>query len=184
MSSALDPITLAHRETGAIRLTIGDLRDLAEGHTGSGGPNLRLAVGQDRNNRGGDNLGTHNLAIARVVGGSSTLHQDDLDRLALGSPGAIVQVVEVSRGALVPNSATTQSQRTIATGGKPSSVDGTCLSRGVKLELVVASNVSSATLSVGQDTIVEIGHEDAVAGALVALLWSGTDLSASMAPQW
>lgn len=165
-------------QTGAVALTIGDLRNLAEGNTSGGGPDLGLSVGQGRNNGGGDNLGTDNLAIARLVG-VSTLHQDNLNRLALGGPRAVVQVVEVSRGALVPNSAVTQSQRTIATSGESSSVDGARLSGGIKLELVVASNVSSAALSVGQDAIGEVGDEDAVAGALITLLWRGDELSAS-----
>lgn len=157
---------------GRGQLTIGDLRDLADRDTSGRSLDLGLAVGQDRNDRGGDNLGTHNLARARV-GGAPTRHQDDLDGVTLGGPVTVVQVVEVSGGALVPNSAATKGQRAIAAGGESGSVDGACLGRRVVLELEVASDVTSATLGVGEDAILQGVNEDALAGALGALLSRG-----------
>lgn len=154
---------------GVIQPTIGDLRDLADGDTNSGGLDLGLAVGQGRHNGGGDDLSADNLAIARLARGSAG-HQDNLDRLTLSGPGAVVKVVEVSRSALVPDSVATESERAVATCGETRSVDSTRLRGLVELELVIASDVTSATLSIGQDAVLKGGNEDAVAGAFVALL--------------
>ena len=103
------------RKAQKSRLTIRDLRNLADGNTSGGGLDLGLAIGQGRHDCGGDDLSTDNLAVGGL-GGSTALHQDNLDRLALGSPGAVVQVVEVTREALVPDSAATEGQGAIATG--------------------------------------------------------------------
>lgn len=77
----------------------------------------------------------------------------DGDRRALGSPVHVVQVVEVTAQALVENVGSSQSEGAIAANRPSSSVNSTSLRWLVELELVVGSNVTSATDGVRQNTI-------------------------------
>lgn len=146
-------------------LTIRDLGDLAQWDTGRSGLDLRLAIGQRADNCGGDNLRTDDLAIAALRRGSPAWHDQNLDGRALGSPVAVVQVVEVAALALVEDGGAAQRQGAVATSREAGCVDGTSLRGLVVLELVVASNVASATLGVEKGAIGQGGDEDAVARA-------------------
>lgn len=152
-------------------LTISDLGHLADGNANGGGPHLRLTVAQSAHNGGGDDLGANNLAIVGLRGATAR-ENDNLDRGALGSPVAIVQVVEVARLALVPDGRATQGEGAVLTRAEASGVDGTGLRGSIKLELEVAGNVTNAALSVGQDRARQAGDKNAIAGALSTLLLS------------
>lgn len=155
--------------------TIANLRDLAQGNACGGSLDLRLAIAQGAHNGGRNNLRANNLTIGSLGSsriGSATRQDDNLDRLALGGPVAVVQVVEVARQTLVPDSRAAQSQRAVAASREASRVDGTGLGRGIELELVVGRNVTSARLAVGQDTAREGGDEVAITSARVTLLYS------------
>jgi hypothetical protein len=147
--------------------------NLADGDGNSGRKDLRLAVRKRLHNGGGDDLGSDNLSIARLIrttrGSIATRHGDDLNGLALGSPVAVVKVVKVTRLALVPGSRVTEGQRVVTTDGETGGVNGTGLGRAVELELVVGCNVSSAVLSIGQDTILQGEQKSAVRAARVTL---------------
>lgn len=149
--------------------TIRDLRNLADGNTSGGGADLRLAVAEIAHNGGGDNLSTDNLSIARLIGATAG-ENDNLDRGALSGPVAIVQVVEVARLALIPNSGATKGKRAVVARAEASGVDSTGLGRVVKLELEVASNIAGTALSISQDRARQGGDKNAVAGALSTLL--------------
>lgn len=160
------------------KLTIRDLRNLADGNTSGGGADLRLAVAKIAHNGGSDNLSADNLAIARLVGATAR-ENDNLDRGALGGPVAVIQVVEVARLALIPNGGATKGEGAVVASAEASGVDGTGLRGLVELELEVASNIASAALSIGQDGVRQGGDKNAVAGTLSTLLLSKRLVSAT-----
>lgn len=146
------------------------IADLANRDWHSGRDNLRLPIRQGDHHGGGGHLGA-DCALAIVDSASTTAGQNqNLNWRALLGPVTIVQVVKVARAALVPNSGVTQSQGAVGTVGETSRVDGTCLGGVVKLKLIVAGDVASATGGIGNDSIVEFGKQDTVASASGALL--------------
>lgn len=156
------------RESG--KLTIRDLRDLAQRNARGGGLDLRLAIRQGADNGGGDDLGADDLAVARLRGGAAARHDQDLDGGALGGPVTVVQVEEVAALALVEDGRAAQGQRAVGAGREARRVDGAGLGGLVVLELVVTGNVACAALRVQQRAVRQRRHEDAVARAGVALL--------------
>jgi hypothetical protein len=79
------------------------------------------------------------------------------DLLALSTLGLVVEVVESTAEALVPDGRVTKSESAVGTSGETSGVDGTSLGRTIELELLVGSNVTNAALVVSEDTVGE-GH--------------------------
>lgn len=145
------------------------MRNLADRNASGGGSDLRLAVAQGAHNGGSDYLSADHLAIARLVGATAG-ENDNLDWGALGGPVAVIQVVEVTRLALVPNSRATKGERAIVARAKACGVDGTGLRGFVELELKVTGNIASTVKSVSQDGVGKGGDKDAVARALSTLL--------------
>lgn len=152
------------------------MRNLADRDASGGGSNLRLAVAQGAHNGGGDNLGADNLAIASLAG-ATTGENDNLDGGALRGPVAVVQIVEVTRLALVPNGGATEGEGAIAARAEASSVDGTGLRGTVELKLEVGGDIACPLLSVDQDRVGKAGDKDAVARALSTLLLGQTLVS-------
>jgi len=74
----------------------------------------------------------------------------DKDRRALASGRLVVKVVERSTEALVEDRRAAKSQGAICADGETASEDGTILWRTIKLELVVRSDVSGASVGVKQ----------------------------------
>ncbi len=83
---------------------------------------------------------------------------------ALSGPVAIVQVIEASAQALVEDVGGTQRKRAIAANGETGGEDSAGLGRGVKLELVVCSDVPSTALGVRKDPIGESERKRRIAG--------------------
>lgn len=72
----------------------------------------------------------------------------------------VVQVVEVTRQALVEQVLVTQGQETSRGDGPTSSIDGTGLRwRTVKLELSVGHNSANSALGVGQDGLIQLHRQ-------------------------
>ena len=92
-------------------------------------------------------------------------HSEDLNRRALLSPPAVVQVVEVARLALVEDGRAAQRQGAVAALGEASCVYGAGLRGPVKLELVVGSDVAGSALRILEDTVGKSGHENSGSGA-------------------
>jgi len=91
------------------------------------------------------------------------------DLLALSTLSDLVEVVEGTAQALVPDGRATERKGAVGTGGETTSVDGTSLSWSVELELLVGGNVSGAVLAVSEDTVLEGDLED-VGTSLVGAL--------------
>ena len=146
--------------------------NLAHGDGHNGGVDLGLAVADGRHNGRGDHLGADGLAAAVVAAaaagaGAAARHGDNLNGRALGSPVAVVQVVERARQAAVEGGRATNCQGAVAAQGEAAVVDGAGLGRrAVKLELVVGDNGADAALGVGQDTVLELKDEVAGVGAV------------------
>lgn len=62
-------------------------------------------------------------------------------RIGHSRPVSVIKIVEAAAKTLVEDGGTTQSKAVVRAERKPSSVDGTGLRRGVKLELVVGSDI-------------------------------------------
>lgn len=152
-------------------LTVGDLRDLADGDASRGRLDLGLSVGEGAHDGGRDDLGADDLAVISLGGSAATWQDDNFDGRALGGPVAVVEVEEVARLALVEDSRAAESQRAVATRGEARGEDGAGLGRLVKLELEVASDVTSSGLGVRQNTVGEAGDQGTSAGAGGSLLW-------------
>jgi len=137
-----------------LRLAIRDLRDDA----GSGSTSLRLTVG-DLGDAGW--CGDLGLTVTDLGGtGTASLHSSDVDRNALCTGALAVQVVEVTREALVKDSwcrtaIGRESEGVVATEREPAGFLSTGLNRSVELELIVGGNVSLAASLVLQNTVVE-----------------------------
>ncbi len=156
---------------GAVSLNL-SIANLAHGDGDSGGLDLGLAVGESGDDGGhshaGGDGGLHGAATVVLLAAAG--HGDNLDGLALLGPRAVVQVVEVTRAALVEDGGGTDGQGAVLASGETSSVDGTSLGgRAVELELVVGDNGANAALAVGQDTILEVKDERLVARARTLL---------------
>ena len=163
--------------SGSLGLVIGDLSHA------SGGWGLRLVV-RDLRNTGGASSG-HGLGLsirglsdtsrraARARG--ATWEGVDVDGRALGSPVAVVEVVEATRVAGVEDGRATKSERAIATDGETASVDGTSLRWRVELELVVGGNVASVALLVLEHPVVEGQDERTHAIGLTLRNWLVTE---------
>lgn len=78
-------------------------------------------------------------------------------------PAAIIQVVEGARETLIEDRGATQRKGAIAANGEAAGVDGSCLSRAIKLELVVGSDISSTALGIGEDPIGEADGQGTIA---------------------
>jgi len=125
-----------------LRLTIRDLAD-------NSSRGLRLSVGDlsDCSNTGSRWLAVRGLANrARRAAGDGI----DQDCLAVRSPIAVIQVVEVSADALIEDVGSTEGERAIVAEGEASGIDGSGLRRVVELELEVGGNISSAFLGIGE----------------------------------
>ena len=177
--------------SGSLDLAI---RDLSDGDTTSGGLNLTIGDLSDRGTGRGldltirdlsDSLGGGGgleLTVANLgssaSGSSTTSLQDvDVDGRALVASGLVVKVVEVTAQALVEDGRATDGKSAVAADGETRGVDGTGLGRLVELELVVGSNVTSAALVIGQDTVGKSDSQDLVLTSLEAALGGGGDVS-------
>lgn len=155
-----------------MQLTVRDLRDLAHGDAGSRRPNLRLAVAEGRDDSGGDYLSANDLSVAGLACRAlATRHDDDLNGRALRSPRAVIQVVKVTTGALIEDSRTAQGKGAVRTGREARGVNCTSLRGAVELELVIGCDVSSSSLSVLENTVLQLRDQNAVGGAVTALLF-------------
>jgi len=153
------------------------ITNLANGDAPSCGDDLRLAIAQGDHYGGLHIGGTHgHLALIPDSVGSTARHHKNLDGRALFRPPAIVQVVKVTRAALVEDGRITQSEGAIAADGETRRVDGTRLGRLVELELVIGGNVSGAAGRIGDDTTLEFGDEDTVGRASSTLLWNTLEI--------
>jgi len=170
------------------------IRDLSDGDTTSGGLNLTIGDLSDRGTGRGldltirdlsDSLGGGGgleLTVANLgssaSGSSTTSLQDvDVDGRALVASGLVVKVVEVTAQALVEDGRATDGKSAVAADGETRGVDGTGLGGLVELELVVGSNVTSAALVIGQDTVGKSDSQDLVLTSLEAALGGGGDVS-------
>lgn len=173
---------LGDRSTGSLvagggdnlDLTVGNLLvDLAQRNGDHGGVNLGLAVANGGDDSGlhhaGSNGGLAGVASRLVAVVSAARGGDELNRLALLSPVLVVEVVEVTRQALVEDGGGAEGNGAVVAGRETASVDGAGLGRAVKLELTVGDNGAGAALAVPEDTVVESQDEGGVFGA-VALL--------------
>jgi hypothetical protein len=125
-----------------LRLTIRDLAD-------NSSRGLRLSVGDlsDCSNTGSRWLAVRGLANSARRGARDGIDQD---WLAVRSPIAVIQVVEVSADALIEDVGSTEGERAIVAEGEASGIDGSGLRRAVELELEVGGNISSAFLGIGE----------------------------------
>lgn len=156
---------------GAVSLNLA-VTDLAHGDRNSGGLDLGLAIVESGDNGGDSQAGGDGRlhGAPAVVLLAAARHGDNLDGLALLGPVAVVEVVEVTRAALVENGGRANGQGAVLAGRETSSVESTSLGgRAVELELVVGDDGADAALAVGQDTILEIENEGLVAGAVTLL---------------
>jgi hypothetical protein len=140
---------------GSLGLAVGDLSD--DGTAGWLG-GLRLTITDLSNGRSGGGLG---LAIRDLSGTSASIGSLDVDGNAILSDRLAVQVVEVAGQALIPDSVVTDGKGLIAAQREARGLASASLNWGVKLELVVAGDVSLATSLVLQDTISEGQSEGA-----------------------
>lgn len=122
-------------------LAISVLRD----GDGNGGGSLRLSI-RDLCDWGSST--SSGWLSVRGLSDGATGHDADEDRLALGSPGTIVQVVKGSTQAFVEDSRGAESERAVRANRETSSVDGSSLGRSIELELVVGRNISGSALSI------------------------------------
>lgn len=102
---------------------------------------------------------------AEILGALATRNHHDLNRRALLSPPAVIQVVKVAGFALVKHSRAAQGQGAIAALAEASCVDGASLRGAVKLELIVGSDIAGSVLCILDDTVRERCHENAGPGA-------------------
>ncbi len=72
----------------------------------------------------------------------------DVNRGALSSPRSVVEVVEVAAQALVEDAGSPKSKGAVCAVGETSGVNSASLGWGIELELVVGSNVASASLGI------------------------------------
>ncbi len=140
--------------------------------------NLGLAVANGADNGGLDHGGADGLLAGVASGvaaarGGAARGGNQLDGLALGSPVAVVEVVEFTRQALVEDGGGAEGNGAVVAGGETSSVDGAGLGRGaIELELVVGDNGADAALLVSQDTVLE-RQDEAGVRVTAALLFGG-----------
>lgn len=151
--------------SGSLGLSITDLGD---GSTGSSS-DLGLSVG---NLSSDTDAGSGRLAITLLAdggtAGGATGQDIDENGLALSGPAAIVQVVEATAQALVPDGGATEGEGAIVAHGEARGVDGIALRGLVELELVVGGNVTSAALGILQVAVAQGEDEGSfvTAGAL------------------
>jgi hypothetical protein len=154
------------RLVGACRcldLTVGNLSHRRRSGLVGTSRSLDLSVGDLANSRSTESR----ARLARRAAGATRGDDADRDRLALGRPVTVIQVIEVARAALVERGGGSQGQQVVLADGEASGVDGTSLGGAVELELVVGGDVSGAGLGVLEDTVVEGNQQRA---AILAFL--------------
>lgn len=154
-----------------MRLTVCDLRDLANRNSSGGCAHLRLAIAEGGDDSCGYNLRSDDLSITGLAGITATLHNEDFDRRALCSPGAIVKVEEVATCTLIENSRAAECEGAVSASGESSSEDGARLGRLIELELVVCGDVPGSALTILEDSVLEGSNQNAVGGTVIALLF-------------
>lgn len=100
-------------------------------------------------------------------GGATTVDSLNVDWAALGSVVLIVQVVEGSAQTLLEDDVAANGECAVLADGPAGGVDSTSLSWAIELELTVVGDVTSAALSVLENTTLE--GEDQSAGATLLL---------------
>lgn len=88
-------------------------------------------------------------------GRATTIDGLDVDLIALVSSLVGVDVVEISAQTLPPDVLCTKGNSVVGAEGEASSIDGSCLGRSIKLELIVGGNVASSASLILQDTATE-----------------------------
>lgn len=155
--------------------------DLADGDRDLGGDDLGLAVAEGHDDGGSDDGGADDLPIGDLARerrvGTAARHGDDLDGRALGRPVAVVEVVEIARGALVEDGRAAERHRVVAAHGEARRVDGAGLRGSVKLELVVGGDVAGSGFGVGEHATGQAHDQGAVCGTTIAFLRSWSALS-------
>jgi hypothetical protein len=141
---------LSDDRSRCLRLTIGDLGN----DGGLGGLGLTIGdLSDGRANRGSLRLAVGNL---RDTAGAGARHGSlNVNGYALSTSRLAVKVVEVTRLALVEDGGAHEGHGAVAAKTEAISLLGIRLNRRVKLELVVASDVASATSLVGQLAVLE-----------------------------
>lgn len=117
-----------------------------------------------------DTLGSrsvHSVHAAHVHSAAVARDNLNIDWLALLSDSLVVEVVDVSRLALVENSAVTKCEVVgWRADGEASGVDGTSLSSfWVELKLAVGNDGAGAAMGVKENTVVKLGDKSSLAHA-------------------
>lgn len=154
-----------------MQLTVCDLRDLANRNSSGGCSDLWLAVAEGGDDSCGDYLRSDDLSITNLAGIAATLHNENLDRRALCSPGAVVQVEKVAAGTLVEDGRAAECEGAVSTNGETRREQCASLSGLVELELVVCGNVSGSALRILDNSVLEGRNQNAVGGTVTALLF-------------
>lgn len=135
------------------------ISNLADWNDDAGWMCLRLTIPDSRHNGSLDHLGADSGLFSTITSITSSVsvarQYQNLNWFALRRPVTVVQVIKVSRLALVEGGRATQTQFAIGARGEAARVDGIDLRRIVELELIVGSNVPSTILSILQNSIVE-----------------------------
>ena len=152
--------------------------DLADGDRDLGADHLGLAIAEGHDDGSSDDGGADDLAVGDLARErrvrTAARHGDDLDGRALRSPVAVVEVVEVTRGALVEDGRAAESKRVVAAHGEARRVDGAGLRGSVKLELVVGGDVSGSGFGIGEHAASQTNDQSAVCGTSITFLRSGS----------
>jgi hypothetical protein len=162
------PLNLACTRVSECIASIGGRRckrhtvaDLADGNWNLSRDDLRLPILENRHESSLDHLRADDLAsrcLGRILN-IATGRDLQVDGRAMLGPRSVVQVGEASRCALVKDCGSSEAERPVLADAEARVDKTSMLRRRVKLELVVASNVSSSTSGVGQNAILERNHE-------------------------
>lgn len=133
---------------------------------------LRLPIRESRDDGRWHDGCSDNLPVGRlryrVLGAAR--YCDDGDGLALFRPCSVVQVVEAARPTLVECLGRAQRQPEILADGESAVEESASLRRSIELELVVGSNISSPTLCIHSNSVVQRQDESSL-GATCPLLY-------------
>lgn len=153
------------------------ISNLAQGDVHRRRDDLRLTVAQCGDDSRLDNTSSNDLAITNVRDSSLGFHSTagnshDGNRLALLRPVAIVQVVEVTREALVEGGRVTQGEDVVLTEREAAGEESTGLGRAVELELEVRCDISSSVFRIDDVSIFQANNQDSILPTFSSSLYS------------
>ncbi len=157
---------------------------LAQGHFYRRGDDLGLTIAQCGDDSCLDNASSDELTVSDVCNGSllpSAGNSNDGNGLALLGPVAVVQIVEVTREALVESRRVTQCQDVVLAEGEAAGDEGTGLGRTIELELVVGCDIPSSVFCVVDRSVRQTNNEDTVLATRSPFL---LHLSVKPLPPW